>query len=255
MATHISIPGRDSKTRSTKKKRNWAEFGGESKFTNKQQGVSSIKPLKMKPVQRPSISKIKSTATYKTGTKDQNETSHTTLSDMPNEVLKVITSYLTFKDRMRIGRTNTRLRTLPMIPEFWETIKIRDTTLNRDLISTIIEMCTKRLMIPRCSIQGNHLEVYGLESFMIEHTPELEYISLAGYKGSDRLAATLVYMSKKLTVLDLAESRFALMSSIITRLPSSCSITAMDLSAFGNGANQEWTNGLPYETVKILVNR
>ena len=119
---------------------------------------------------------------------------------MPNEVLKVITSYLTFKERLRIGWTNTRLRTLPMIPEFWKTIKIRDTTLNCALVSTVIEMCTKRLIIPRCSIQGNQLEVYGLENFMIDHAPELEYIGLAGYKGSDRLAATLIYMSKKLSL-------------------------------------------------------
>ena len=140
-----------------------------------------------------------------------------------------------------------------MIPEFWKTIKIRDTTLNCALVSTVIEMCTKRLIIPRCSIQGNQLEVYGLENFMIDHAPELEYIGLAGYKGSDRLAATLIYMSKKLTALDLAESRFTLMSSIMTRLPSSCSITAMDLSAFGNG--EEWTDVLPYETVKMLVDK
>ena len=97
--------------------------------------MSSIKAIKLKPVQRPSISKIKSTATYEACTEDQNETSHTTLNDMPNEVLKVITSYLTFKDRLRIGWTNTRLRTLPMIPEFWKTIKIRDTTLNCALVA------------------------------------------------------------------------------------------------------------------------
>jgi hypothetical protein len=174
---------------------------------------------------------------------------------MPNEVLKIITSYLTFKERLRVGWTNTRLRALPMIPEFWRLIKIRDTTLSFALITTVIEMCTKRLIIPGCSIQGNQLEVYGLENFMIEHAPELEHIGMAGYKGSDRLAATLIYMSKKLTVLDLAESRFALMSSIINKLPLSCNITAMDLSAIRDGAHQEWTDVLPYETVKLLVNK
>jgi hypothetical protein len=72
---------------------------------------------------------------------------------------------------------------------------------------------------------------------------------------NNRLAATLIYMSKKLAVLELAESRFALMTSIINKLPLSCNITALDLSAIKDGAHQEWTDVLPYETVKLLVNK
>jgi hypothetical protein len=219
------------------------------------QGVSSIKPLKLKAVPRPQTTRVATHSTCRTRPEDHNEISQPTLNDMPNEVLKIITSYLTFKERLRVGWTNTRLRALPMIPEFWRLVEIHDTTLSCTLITTVIEMGTKRLIIPRCSFQENRLEVYGLENFMIENAPELEHIDMAGYKGNDSLAATLIYMSKKLAVLDLSESRFALMTSIINKLPLSCNITTLDLSAIKDGAHQEWTDVLPYEKVKLLVNK
>jgi hypothetical protein len=216
-------------------------------------GVSSVKPLKLKAVPRTQTTRVANQPTYRARLEDYNEICQPTLNDMPNEVLKIIMSYLTFKERLRFGWTNTRLSALPMIPGFWWLVKIHDTTLSCTLITTVIKMGTKQLIIPRCSIQGNWLEVFGLENFMIENAPELEHIDMEGYKGSDSLAATLNYMSKKLTVLDLSESRFALMTSIINKLPISCNITALDLSAINDGAHQEWTDILPYETVKILV--
>ena len=99
------------------------------------------------------------------------------------------------------------------------------------------------------------MEIFGLENFMIENAPGLEHIDMTGYKGDNSLAATLVYMSKKLTVLNLSESRFSLMTSIINKLPISCNITALNLSAIGDGAHQEWTDVLPYDTVRVLVNK
>ena len=142
-----------------------------------------------------------------------------------------------------------------MIPEFWRLVKIHDTTLSCTLIATVIKMGTKKLIIQRCSIQGNWLEVFGLEDFKIDNPLEMEHINMAGYKGSNSLAATLVYMSKKLTILDLSESRFALMTSIMNKLPMSYNITALDLSANNDGAHQEWTDVLPYKTVEVLVTK
>jgi hypothetical protein len=69
------------------------------------QGVSSTKSLKLQPVQRPSTSRIQNPSTCKARPGDQNGINQTTLNDMPNEVLTVITSYLTFKEGLRIGWT------------------------------------------------------------------------------------------------------------------------------------------------------
>jgi hypothetical protein len=218
-------------------------------------GVSTVKPLKLKATPRTQATKVATHPVCRKRLEFHNKTHQHTLTDMPNEVLKIIMSYLTFKERCRFGWTSARLRTFLMIPGFWRLVKIHDTTLSCTLIATVIKMGTKKLIIPRCSIQGNWLEVFGLEDFMIDNPLEMEHINMAGYKGSDSLAATLVYMSKKLTILDLSESRFALMTSIINKLPMSCNITALDLSAINDGAHQEWTDVLPYETVKILVTK
>ena len=125
-------------------------------------GVSLTKPLKLKAIPRTQTTRV---ATHQTGRprpEDYNEVRQPTLNDMPNEVLKNIISYLTFKERLRVGWTNTSLRALPMIPGFWRLVKIHDTMLSCTLITTVIKMGTKQLIIPRCSIQGNWLEVYGL---------------------------------------------------------------------------------------------
>jgi hypothetical protein len=142
-----------------------------------------------------------------------------------------------------------------MLPEFWRLVKIPDTALSCTLITTIIEMGTKLLSIPRCSLEGNWLEVIGLENFLISNASGLEHLDLAGFEGDDSLAATMVYMSKKLTVLDLSESRFALVTSIINELPMACTITALDLCAIGDHTHPELGDVLHYETVRLLVDK
>lgn len=218
-------------------------------------GVSSVTALKLKCKPKTPKTQVGTHPVYNARLEEDDNPSHPTLNDIPNEVLTIIMSYLTFKERCRFGWTNTRLRALPMIPGFWRLVKIQDTALSCTLVTTIIKMGTKLLRIPRCYLQGNWLEIIGLENFMIGNASGLEHLDLAGFEGDDSLAATLVYMSKKLTVLNLSESRFALMASIINRLPMACTITALDLSAIGDHTHPEWGDVLPYETVRLLVDK
>ena len=110
-------------------------------------GVSTVKPLKLKATPRTQATKVATHPVCRKRLEFHNKTHQHTLTDMPNEVLKIIMSYLTFKERCHFGWTNARLRTLPMIPEFWRLVKIHDTTLSCTLIATVIKMGTKKLII------------------------------------------------------------------------------------------------------------
>ena len=85
----------------------------------------------------------------------QNTKKEVTLNDMPNEVMAIIWSYLTFTEKSRIGRINNRMRALSEMPEFWRLVRIPHQVLSYTLISNIITMGTKKLSIPWCSIRGN----------------------------------------------------------------------------------------------------
>jgi hypothetical protein len=181
------------------------------------------------------------------------------LNDMPTEIMANILSYLTFKDTCRIKRTNTRMRDLAMMPEFWQSITIPSQALTSTLINAIIAMGTKFLHIPQCSFRGNWLEFLGMQRFLVDNTSKLEYLGLQGFEGDDNIAALIIHMSKNLTVLDLSETRFALMTTIINRLPTASTITALDLSAIGGHTTQKlgdmYTNPFLHDTVKLLVDK
>jgi hypothetical protein len=142
----------------------------------------------------------------------QNQKKEITLNDMPNEVMAIIWSYLTFTEKSRIGRTNNRMRALSEMPEFWRLVRIPHQVLSYTLISNIITMGTKRLSIPWCSIRGNWSGYSDLENILTEGLSNLEYLDMTGcngsgtYDGNDSMAAILVSRSESLTVLDLSTS-------------------------------------------------
>jgi hypothetical protein len=108
-------------------------------------------------------------------------------------------------------------------------------------------------------MQGNWLEFLDMQRFLMDNTSKLEYLGIQGFEGDDNIAALIIYMSKNLTVLDLSETRFALMTTIINGLPTSSTITALDLSAIGGHTTQKlgdmYTNPLMHDTVKLLVDK
>jgi hypothetical protein len=61
----------------------------------------------------------RSTKNYNQQTDLQEGKREITLNDMPNEVMAIIWSYLTFTEKTRIGCTNNRMRALSEMPEFW----------------------------------------------------------------------------------------------------------------------------------------
>ena len=87
-------------------------------------GVSAVKPLKLKATPRTQATRVATHPVYRARLEDHNEIHQHTLTDMPNEVLKIIMSYLTFKERCRFRWTSARLRTFLIIPGFWRLVKI-----------------------------------------------------------------------------------------------------------------------------------
>ena len=86
-----------------------------------------------------------------------------------------------------------------------------------------------------------------MQNFLIDNASKLEYLGLQGFEGDNNLAALVIYMSKNLTILDLSETRFALMTTIINKLPTASTITALDLSAIGGHTTPE-LGGHVYES-------
>ena len=150
--------------------------------------------------------------------------SHQTLNDIPNKIVAIILSYLTFKEKCCLGRTNIRMRALSMMSEFWRLIRIPNQILNYTLIPNIIAMGTQFLSIPWCSVQGNWSEYMDLKNFLRNNVSDLEYLDLSGCNGSgtcngdDSMAALLVSRSKKLAVPDLSTLRLTLIKTIMNKL-------------------------------------
>jgi hypothetical protein len=204
----------------------------------------------------------RSTKNYNQQTDLQEGKREITLNDMPNEVMAIIWSYLTFTEKTRIGCTNNRMRALSEMPEFWRLIRIPHQVLTYNLISNIITMGTKRLSIPWCAIKGNWSGYTDLENILTEGLSDLEYLDMTGcngsgtYDGNDRMAAILVSRSEDLTILDLTSSRLTLVSTIMRALTWECGITALNLSTMGDNTHP-WGDhqNLQFETIQIMVDK
>ena len=77
---------------------------------------------------------------------------------------------------------------------------------------------------------GNHLRT---------GASKLEFIGLQGYKGNDILASIIVAESEELGTLDMSETRYTLVKTVIDQIKNDNKITAMNLSAVG-GIMQKW---------------
>ena len=193
---------------------------------------------------------------------------NTNIYNIPNEVVFKILSYLNPQELCTLGKTNSIMRDLTQQPLLWKRITIAAKNLTQFNVDSFIAKGIKHLDIPYCSItQGESDETYSkartLEqlrmNFPIQYKTDLSYLGLQGFRGEDILAATLIAKSPDLDTLDLSESRYALMTTIIEQMTANNKISAINLSSIRPHRTPEpgefYTNTLRLDTVQILIEK
>ena len=157
----------------------------------------------------------------------------TGLTDMPSEIMQLIMSYLPFRQIMRLKRVNKRINNLTMMTALWKEIHLTDVNLNCSLITTALQKNTTVLNLKKCTIQGSHTQMTNMGNQLAEGTSRLEFVGLQAYKGNDTLASLIVAESKHLDTLDMSETRYTLVRTVINKIKPDNKITAINLSAVG----------------------
>ena len=160
------------------------------------------------------------------------------------------------------------MRDLTQQPILWKRVTIAAKNLTQSNINTFIAKGIKHLDIPYCSItrgeaSATYSEAHTLEQLRInpniQYETELSYLGLQGFRGEDTLAATLVATSPDLRTLDLSESRYSLMTTIIHEMSLDNKISAINLSSIRPHRTPETgefhSNTLRLDTVRMLVSR
>ena len=152
------------------------------------------------------------------------------IMDMPSEVLEKIAHHLPFKQRISIQRTNRRIRAVTLNSKLWQYITIRDSRLTAGLMRKILRERPYSLDLPGCTLNLTPQEEIMIENYLILYEPKMRYLGLQSYRGINSVIATTIFLAKQLTTLDLSESSFGLLSSIMDRLDKTNVITALNLS-------------------------
>ena len=199
------------------------------------ENFSPIIPLKLKPREE----KYTPHPKYKAQLIDQEVADNpANLNTMPTEVLEEILSYISFKQRMRLQRTSKRIKEITLNTKFWESIKIKDSKLRNSVMQDIIETGTTSLNIPNCDWTPSFREVFDIENFRIEHLPKFTYLGLQGYRGNEAIIATIIFLSKDLISLDISESKYALISTILNKLDRTNQLKTINLASMENNATR-----------------
>ena len=69
-----------------------------------------------------------------------------------------------------------------------------------------------------------------MENHLVRYRPKLTYLGLQGFGGNNAIIATLIFLVKNLTTLDLSEADFALLSHILNKIDRMNPITSINLS-------------------------
>ena len=169
---------------------------------------------------------------------------------MPSEIMQSVMPYLPFKEIIRFRRVNKRMYHLAMMPALWKDVNITNAALNCDLVTQAIQKQTAVLNLRKCSIQGSHVQMISMGNHLRTGASKLEFIGLQGYKGNDILASIIVAESKELDSLDLSETRYTLVKTVIDKIKNDNKITAMNLSAVGGHYAE--MGGLVYQPFDII---
>ena len=151
--------------------------------------------------------------------------------DMPSEILEKIVQYLPFKQRILIQRTNHRTKEVTLSSKLWKNITIRDSRLTTPIMKKILKERPSFLDLPGCTWNLTPQEEIVIENYLIFHEPRITYLGLQSYRGINSVIATAIFLAKDLTTLDLSESSFGLLSSIMDRLDKTNVITAFDVKS------------------------
>ena len=73
---------------------------------------------------------------------------------------------------------------------------------------------------------------------MIEHLPKFTYLGLQGYRGNEAIIATIIFLSKDLISLDISESKYALISTILNKLDRTNQLKTINLASMENNATR-----------------
>ena len=152
------------------------------------------------------------------------------LSDMPSEIMEQILSILPFKQRIRMQRTNQRIRELTRSNKLWKNITIQDSRITCSTMRNILRARPTTLNIPGCTWVLTPREEIEIENYLIFFEPRLTYLGLQDYQGNSSAIATVIFMAKRLTTLDISEANFALLSNILNRIDRTNLITTLNLS-------------------------
>ena len=149
---------------------------------------------------------------------------------MPAEILERILSYLSFKQRICAQRTKQRIREITLTPKLWKNITIRGHLTTNSVMRNILRAQTTSLDIPDCIWRANPREEIEMENHLVRYRPKLTYLGLRGFGGNNAIIATLIFLVKNLTTLDLSEADFALLSHILNKIDRMNPITSINLS-------------------------
>ena len=137
-----------------------------------------------------------------------------------------------------------------MMPALWKDVNITNAALNCDLVTHAIQKQTTVLNLRKCSIQGSHVQMISMGNHLRTGASKLEFIGLQGYKGNNILASIIVAESKELSTLDMSETRYTLVKTVIDKIKNDNKITAMNLSAVGGHYAE--MGGLVYQPFDII---
>ena len=169
---------------------------------------------------------------------------------MPLEVMQSIMTYLTFKEITRLQRVNRRIKHLAMMPALWKEIHMTNSNLNCNLVTNAVQKQTTVLNLKKCTIQGSHAQMINIGNRLRTGASKLKFIGLQGYKGNNIHASIIVAESEDLDTLDMSETRYTLVKTVIDKIKDDNKITGINLSAVEG--NYEEMRGLVNQPFDIL---
>lgn len=152
--------------------------------------------------------------------------------------------------------------------QLWRQITITTKNLTQSTINSIITKETNYLDIPYCSVSqiepreghpSSRILKFLHTNFPTRPRTRLKFLVLQGFRGEDILAAMLAAKSPDLTSLDLFESRYSLMTTIIEQMTGDNKITSLNLSSIRPYETPEpgefYASTLRLDTVQLLVDK